>query len=394
MKKVLLMFALGAMVLGAKAQALKVSNDGKVFLGKVETINGWRYSYLQFGSHSLVLGTTVGDYAHNSIDLKPGGATQGWLHSQLRMYTATGPNQQTLQVCINSNGSTYFNNPGNFGIGTNNPTSKFHLLSGGVDLTFRFNTGIVPEIGTLNGIIYFRNSNGVFNTTAAMAYGIASDSNLKENILPLEHSTTILKKLKTYSYNFKSTSLEKNEMRKKDYGVLAQELEAVLPDLVLTVEGDKFVNYDGFIPILINGFNEQQVLIEKQQVVIKDLQQEMETLRATLTACCNSKIQKSMQEFDLTGSEEVSTEELKVYQNTPNPFNETTIISCYIPENIKKAELCIYDMTGSRLKCLTVTERGTTNIQIQAGQLAAGVYTYLLIGDGKASEAKQMILTK
>ena len=40
------------------------------------------------------------------------------------------------------------------------------------------------------------------------------------------------------------------------------------------------------------------------------------------------------------------------------------------------------------------TERGNADVQIQAGQLAAGIYTYLLIGDGKASEAKQMILTK
>ena len=49
---------------------------------------------------------------------------------------------------------------------------------------------------------------------------------------------------------------------------------------------------------------------------------------------------------------------------------------------------------GSRLQCITVTERGTTTVQIHAGQLVAGVYTYLLIGDGKASDAKQMILTK
>ena len=49
---------------------------------------------------------------------------------------------------------------------------------------------------------------------------------------------------------------------------------------------------------------------------------------------------------------------------------------------------------SSRLKCITVTERGMTTVQIHAGQLAAGVYTYLLIGDGKASDAKQMILTK
>ena len=49
---------------------------------------------------------------------------------------------------------------------------------------------------------------------------------------------------------------------------------------------------------------------------------------------------------------------------------------------------------SSRLKCITVTERGMTTVQIHAGQLASGVYTYLIIGDGKASDAKQMILTK
>ena len=38
--------------------------------------------------------------------------------------------------------------------------------------------------------------------------------------------------------------------------------------------------------------------------------------------------------------------------------------------------------------------RGATTVQIQAEQLATGVYTYLLIGDGKASDTKQMILTK
>jgi hypothetical protein len=51
-------------------------------------------------------------------------------------------------------------------------------------------------------------------------------------------------------------------------------------------------------------------------------------------------------------------------------------------------------MQGAQIKCLTVLERGNVDIQIQAGQLSAGVYTYLLIGDGKTSETKQMILTK
>ncbi len=391
MKKILLMFALGVMVLGANAQ-LKVSNDGKVFLSNVETVNGWGHSYLQWESHNLVMGTPPGKYTYNSIDLKPGGASQGTLYSQIRMYTATAPNQQTLKIQINSEGNTYFMNPGNFGIGTNNPTSKLHLLSGGVDLTFRFST--VPEIGTLKGLINFKNSNGVFIILGAAAYGTASDSNLKENITLLENSTAILKKIKTYSYYFKSTPVKIDETRKKDYGVLAQEIETILPDLVLTVDGEKLVNYDGFIPILINGFNEQQSLIEKQQNIIENLLQEMETLRNTLITCCNSKNQKNIQEFDLEGQTDAATEEMKVYQNAPNPFNESTFIRCYIPETIQKAELCVYDMQGSRIKCLLISERGTTTIQIQAGQLAAGIYTYLLIGDGKTSDTKQMILTK
>jgi hypothetical protein len=61
---------------------------------------------------------------------------------------------------------------------------------------------------------------------------------------------------------------------------------------------------------------------------------------------------------------------------------------------MRKVELCVYNMQGTQVKCLLISERGTINVQIQAGQLSAGVYTYLLIGDGKTSDAKQMILTK
>ena len=91
---------------------------------------------------------------------------------------------------------------------------------------------------------------------------------------------------------------------------------------------------------------------------------------------------------------DANTEEMILYQNAPNPFHENTTIQCYIPQMVNKVQLCVYDMQGVQVKCLLVSERGTVTVQIQAGQLTAGIYTYLLIGDGKASEAKQMILTK
>ncbi|MDR2970420.1 MAG: T9SS type A sorting domain-containing protein [Bacteroidales bacterium] len=88
------------------------------------------------------------------------------------------------------------------------------------------------------------------------------------------------------------------------------------------------------------------------------------------------------------------TDAMKVYQNIPNPFNEQTTIQCYVPNNIQKAELCVYNMQGAQVKCIIVSERGMVNVQIQAGQLSAGIYTYLLVGNGGTSDAKQMILTK
>ena len=42
----------------------------------------------------------------------------------------------------------------------------------------------------------------------------------------------------------------------------------------------------------------------------------------------------------------------------------------------------------------TISEREQVNITINANELAAGVYTYFLIGDGEKSDVMQMILAK
>jgi hypothetical protein len=49
-------------------------------------------------------------------------------------------------------------------------------------------------------------------------------------------------------------------------------------------------------------------------------------------------------------------------------------------------------MQGVQLKCLDIAERGTIDIKIEAGTLASGIYTYILIGDAKTSDAKRETL--
>ncbi len=87
-------------------------------------------------------------------------------------------------------------------------------------------------------------------------------------------------------------------------------------------------------------------------------------------------------------------ETIRLYQNAPNPFNERTTVQCYVPEQFQKLQLCVYNMQGVQVRCLNITERGNVSIEIEAGALSAGIYSYVLLADSVASETKQMILTK
>jgi hypothetical protein len=58
----------------------------------------------------------------------------------------------------------------------------------------------------------------------------------------------------------------------RHYGVIAQEVEKVLPEVVNTgSDGTKAVAYTELIPVLIEAVKEQQKLIEKQQAELKEI---------------------------------------------------------------------------------------------------------------------------
>ena len=50
-------------------------------------------------------------------------------------------------------------------------------------------------------------------------------------------------------------------------------------------------------------------------------------------------------------------------------------------------------MSGKQIQSLPVMERGETNITVYANDLAAGMYIYTLVVDGKVSVTRRMIVT-
>jgi len=80
-------------------------------------------------------------------------------------------------------------------------------------------------------------------------------------------------------------------------------------------------------------------------------------------------------------------------QNAPNPFDETTSISYFIPEGTRSANLQVVDQNGRIIKTIPIQATGKGQITLQANLLSAGAYSYSLILDGQVMETKQMVLT-
>ena len=106
------------------------------------------------------------------------------------------------------------------------------------------------------------------NATLSGNLTINSDERLKDNIQPLGSTLNKLHQIEAKTY-----SLKKDEEHTPKIGVLAQEVQAVFPELVTEgADGILSVNYQGLVPVLINAINEQQLKMSEQDAKIAALE--------------------------------------------------------------------------------------------------------------------------
>lgn len=168
-----------------------------------------------FGEMSLVAGGTLGG---SQIVLNS--ATQCSEPESIQFFTGDNYSQaERMRI----NGS------GNIGIGTTSPSYKLHVIG---DIAY---TGNIYDV---------------------------SDLRLKENITPLTNAIEKVSALRGIYFNLKGESPSKREV-----GVIAQEVERVLPEVVSEDDkGYKSVDYSKLTPLLIEA--------------VKELKKENEALKA------------------------------------------------------------------------------------------------------------------
>lgn len=246
---------------------------------------------------------------------------------------------------------------------------------------------------------YFDGLVKVIGTLSATTLIQTSDKRLKKDVQKINGTDAIHKilQLTPISYHFKqieridsitnedgiqSTVLSRKfdeksqEFQKKHYGLIAQDLQTLYPDLVYEEDnGYLAINYTGLIPILIQS--------------IKELNDRIEVLEKMEGAVGSQKAPQIQYSENSVGSGNAS-----LYQNAPNPFSQITQIRYYLPNTVETAYLCVYDLQGKQLKQLAIAEHGEGTQTISASEFSAGIYLYALIADGKEVDVKRMILTE
>jgi hypothetical protein len=102
--------------------------------------------------------------------------------------------------------------------------------------------------------MYYNPSTGSLNATN---FNSLSDASLKEDVNEITDAIDILNKLNPVNFVWKDN-------KNKAFGVIAQEIENILPEVVETnSDGIKAVSYSQLIPILIQAIKDQQIQINK-----------------------------------------------------------------------------------------------------------------------------------
>jgi hypothetical protein len=171
-----------------------------------------------------------------------------------------------------------------------------------------------------------------------------------------------------------------SERNRHHMGLIAQEVEQVVPEVVRTqTDGKKAVAYSSLVPLLIEAFKEQQIRINELEQYIQN--------------CCEFNDNIKSKSTEMQNSETTNNTSV-LFQNTPNPFNQSTIINYEIGEkSISEAQIFVFDLNGKLLKTYPLTT-SKGNIQINANELEPGMYLYSLVVNKKEIDTKRMILTQ
>jgi hypothetical protein len=142
------------------------------------------------------------------------------------------------------------------------------------------NNGAVG-IGTSSTSTHMLYVNGTAYSTGGWQ---SSDGRYKKDLQPIPSPVSKVMKLRGVSFAWKTAEYqEKGFPEGRHYGVIAQEVKEVLPEVVAEEPGGmKAVSYTELVPVLIEAVKEQQSVIEAQRQELAEVRSRMDAIERAL----------------------------------------------------------------------------------------------------------------
>ncbi len=425
------------------------NNTTNMFAGVGAGNSGITTSYNSaFGNLALSSANTTAGYcsAFGASALKSN--TSGGNNSAFGYYALTsntsGTNNAAYGWYAGNNNTTGSNNTflGNITGGTNTTGSNntFVGIAANVSTYSLTNCTSIGNAASVNASNKVRIGNSsVTVIEGQVAWTSVSDGRFKTNIKEEVEGLNFIKKLRPVSYQFDTKKFDEfltknmpDSMKSfysqgADYatsssiihtGFIAQEVEQAAKDCHYNFDGvhapvddnDNYgIAYSQFVVPLVKAVQEQQTMIDnlnanipnasKQDSIIKALNAKVAELQNQISNCCSNiinNVNNNDTGNNLGGSvtNGTSITSSVLYQNVPNPFNQSTSIQYTIPTATQTASLMVFDLNGKLIKTLPITTFGNAVITINGNELSPGMFVYSLIVDEKIIDTKRMILTQ
>ena len=238
------------------------SSNGAGLYWAANTGAGWHIH----PTSTAIMRMRSGSTTQTFLDLNTTGTTRGYVYANNSNDVGFLNEAQSWRLRIQSAGSVYMGGTQQMRINSSSTTaivegSSTHLVfrnTGSGAISFQKSGGTALGEFTNSG-----NLNVLGNVTA---YGSPSDINLKENIETISNAIEKVQKLDGVTFNYKKDG-------GRSTGLIAQQLQEVLPEVVYTSEG-----IDGEEHLAVRYGNTVGLLVE----AIKELKQEINELKAQL----------------------------------------------------------------------------------------------------------------
>ena len=152
----------------------------------------------------------------------------------------------------------------NVGVARIGASNAYNLTSGTLSMT-RLGTTGAPQFGSLGVGTAASGTTGEIRATADITAGY-SDDKLKTKLGSIENALAKVSALTGFYYEPNQTALDLGYVIKKEVGVSAQEVQAVLPEVVVPAPVDSrylTVHYEKLIPLLIEAIKELKAEVDE-----------------------------------------------------------------------------------------------------------------------------------